>query len=167
MLTPSAPSSNFAPAFATFLERFPVPAGHVVSSYAPDESPEARAYSGCRFALTGAYGTETRVVFRAAKVTPTKAGLFVTLWKRDDPGITRPYSVEDGVDEFWVVTETPNGYGYFAFTAQSLVDSGVLASSAKPGKRGFRLYTPWDTGLNASATKAWAWQRKFFTALER
>ena len=107
------------------------------------------------------------VVVRAAKVTPTKAGLFVTLWKRDDSGITRPYSVEDGVDEFWVVTETPNGYGYFAFTAQSLVDSGVLASSAKPGKRGFRLYTPWDTGLNASATKAWAWQRKFFTALER
>ncbi len=126
MPTPSAPSSNFAPALATFLERFPVPAGHMVSSYAPDESPEARAYSGCWFTLTGAYGTENRVVFRTAKVTPTKAGLFVTLWKRDDSGITRPYSVEDGVDEFWVVTETPNGYGYFAFTAQSLVDFGRI-----------------------------------------
>ena len=42
-----------------------------------------------------------------------------------------------------------------------------LTTVQKPGKRGFRLYTPWDTDLNASAAKAWAWQRGFFTVLSR
>ena len=82
-------------------------------------------------------------------------------------GITRPYTADDGVDEFWIAAETRHGYGYFKFPAQELAKAGVLATAKKPGKRGFRLYTPWDTDLNASATKAWAWQRGFFTVLSR
>ena len=142
-------------------------AGHTVSSFILDPNPEARAYTGCEFLLTNESGINTRIVFRSAKVTPTKAGLFVTLWKRDGSGITRPYSAADSIDEFWISVETERGCGVFKFSAEALMDSGVLSSSQKPGKRGFRLYTPWDENLNSSASKAWAWQRKFFTGLER
>ena len=161
-----APDPRFTPALAEFLERFPLPARHTLSGYVPDMNPEARAYAGCGFALTDETGHRTRVAFRSAKTTPAKAGLFVTLWKRDGAGVTRPYTAEDGVDEFWVAARTAHGYGYFAFPAAALTDAGVLASDQKPGKRGFRLYTPWDRDLNPGASKAWAWQRKHFTGFE-
>ncbi|PQZ85949.1 hypothetical protein CQ018_19405 [Arthrobacter sp. MYb227] len=142
-------------------------AGRTVSDFALDPNPEARAYTGCEFSLTNDSGSIARIVFRSAKVTPTKAGLFVTLWKRDSAGVTRPYTAADSIDEFWISAETERGYGVFRFAADALENFGVLRSTKKPGKRGFRLYTPWDENLNSSATKAWAWQHKFFTVLER
>ncbi|GAA1496587.1 MepB family protein [Paeniglutamicibacter kerguelensis] len=167
MSSQTPPSSLFPPELAKLLGHAPLPAGHGISGYFPDPNPEARAYAGCGFAITRASGTETHVAFRAAKVTPTKAGLFVTLWRRDAEGVTRPYTADDGVDEFWIAAETKHGYGCFKFPARELAKSGVLTTSKKPGKRGFRLYTPWDTDLNASATKVWAWQSGFFTVLSR
>lgn len=138
-----------------------------ISDFSPDPNPEARAYAGCHFSVTNDSGSATRVVFRSAKVTPTKAGLFVTLWKRDAAGITRPYTAKDAIDEFWISVETNTGCGVFRFTAEALEKFGVLRSAKKPGKRGFRLYTPWDENLNPSAAKAWAWQKEFFILLER
>lgn len=132
-----------------------------------DPSPEARVYAGCEFSLANGSGSTSRIVFRSAKVTPTKAGLFVTLWKRDESGNTRPYTATDSINEFWISAKTKCGYGLFKFTANVLEDVGVLSSATKPGKRGFRIYTPWDENLNPSAAKAWSWQRKFFTVLER
>lgn len=138
-----------------------------IFSFVLEPSPEARVYAGCDFSLTNGSGTTSRIVFRSAKVTPTKAGLFVTLWKRDESGNTRPYTKADAIDEFWISAENEHGYGLFKFPAEVLEAVGVLNSATKPGKRGFRLYTPWDENLNSSASKAWAWQRKFFTVLER
>lgn len=138
-----------------------------IFGFSLDQNPEAKAYTGCEFSLLHESGTTTRIIFREAKVTPTKAGLFVTLWKRDGSGITRPYTAADSIDEFWISTATERGYGVFKFPAHALEDFGVLSSDKKPGKRGFRLYTPWDENLNSNASKAWAWQRKFFTVLER
>ncbi|MFJ6416826.1 MepB family protein [Paeniglutamicibacter sp. NPDC091659] len=160
-------TSLVPPALAKLLAHAPLPAGQGVTGYFPDPNPEARAYSGCSLALNGAHGAEIHVVFRSAKVTPTKAGLFVTLWQRDAGGVTRPYTAGDDVDEFWIAAETKHGYGCFKFPAHELAKAGILATAKKPGKRGFRLYTPWDTDLNAGATKAWAWQRGFFTVLSR
>ncbi|MGB9033278.1 MAG: MepB family protein [Paeniglutamicibacter sp.] len=97
---------------------------------------------------TDALGTPA--VFSSAKVTPTKAGLFTALWQRDENGVTRPYSLSDEVENF-------------ILAAKDLPDHGILATGGKPGKRGFRLYTPWDTGLNRSASATWAWQRAFVT----
>ena len=163
-----APSEPFfPPELSKLLAHAPLTAGQGVTGYFPDPNPEARAYSGCGFVLNGAPAADIHVVFRSAKVTPTKAGLFVTLWQRDAEGVTRPYTAADGVDEFWVAAEVNGGYGYFKFPARELAKAGILATAEKPGKRGFRLYTPWDTDLNASATKTWAWQRGFFTVLSR
>lgn len=41
---------------------------------------ESAEYGACRFALEG-----HSIVFRVAKITPTKTGQFVTLWKRPAP----------------------------------------------------------------------------------
>ena len=167
MTDPSTPEQHIPPALARLLSHALLPEGLSITGCVPDPHPEARAYAGCSFRLGGGPGTGLNVVFRSAKVTPTKAGLFVTLWLRDAEGATRPYTPEDGVDEFWVLAETSGGTGHFRFPAGALARHGVLGTDAKPGKRGFRLYTPWDTDLNAGATKAWAWQRGFFTAPSR
>lgn len=153
------------PELERFFKASGVAAGSAISGYTPDPHPEARAYAGCDFFLTAADGSVTRAVFRLAKLTPTKPGLFVTLWKRDEYGQTRPYSQADGVDEFHIAAFTALGYGFFTFTAEDLAEHGVLSSDAKPGKRGFRLYTPSDTGLNPNASKTQAWQRRFFTVV--
>ena len=113
---------------------------------------------------TDALGTPT--VFRSAKVTLTKAGLFTALWQRDENGVTRPYALSDEVESFITAASVPDGYGYFTFTAKDLADHGILATGCKPGKRGFWLYPPWDTGLSKSASATWAWQRAFFTILD-
>ena len=153
------------PELERFLEVSGLLARREISGYAPDPHPEARAYAGCSFLLTGTDGVGTRTVFRSAKTTPTKPGLFVTLWKRDDQEETRPYTPADGIDEFQIAASTDLGYGFFTFTAGNLAEHGVLSTASKPGKRGFRLYTPWDTGLNANAEKSRHWQRSYFTVV--
>ena len=150
---------------ARFLDASGSQATGRVSDFAPDPNPEARAYAGCSFVMAGSDGVGTRTVFRSAKVTPTKSGAFVTLWKRDENGATRPYSFADRIETFIVAASVPDGYGYFTFTAAVLADRGILATGGSPGKRGFRLYTPWDTGLNKNASTTCAWQRAFFTSV--
>lgn len=163
-MPPATPDpEDHVPEFARFLEASGALATGRVSDFAPDPNPEARAYAGCSFVMAGSDGVGAPTVFRSAKVTPAKAGLFTTLWKRDENGVTRPYSLADRIETFIVAASVPDGYGYFSFTATDLADHGILATGGKPGKRGFRLYTPWDTGLNKSASSTWAWQRAFFT----
>ncbi|GAA1866110.1 hypothetical protein GCM10009715_11620 [Paeniglutamicibacter psychrophenolicus] len=156
---------EYVPELARFLEAGDSPAAGRISGYVPDPNPEARAYAGCSYVMAGTDGIGTRTIFRSAKVTPAKAGLFTTLWKRDENGATRPYSLADEVEDFVIAASVPAGYGYFTFTATNLADHGILTTGGKPGKRGFRLYTPWDTGLNKNASSTWAWQRAFFTTV--
>lgn len=151
------------PALDRFLACSNILATHRISAFTPDPNPEARAYSGCSYVLTGPDGLSTRTVFRAAKVTPTKAGLFVTLWQRGADGETRPYALTDDVETFIVWAATAAGCGYFHFPAGALAEHGILSGGTRPGKRGFRLYTPWDKNLNANASRTWDWQRNYFT----
>ena len=46
------------------------------------------------------------IIFRKAKITPTKTGQFVTVWKRNGKGITAPFSVSDELD-FIIVFRAP------------------------------------------------------------
>lgn len=154
------------PELERFLKASGLLACREISGYSLDPHPEAQAYAGCDFLLTGTDGVGTRTVFRSAKSTPKKPGFFVTLWKRDHRGGTRPFTAADGIDEFRIAASTDLGYGFFTFSAGVLVEHGILSSPAKPGKRGFRLYTPWDTGLNAHAGKSRDWQRQHFTVVD-
>lgn len=57
------------------------------------EDRECEAYSGCSFQLNN-----RNIKFRKAKITPNKAGQFVTLWKRNNKKQTEPFRLDDGFD---------------------------------------------------------------------
>jgi hypothetical protein len=61
----------------------------------PNIEEESAEYAACDFKIN-----KKSVKFRKAKTTPTKVGLFVTIWKRDNKGITQPYDLSDPVDLF-------------------------------------------------------------------
>jgi hypothetical protein len=53
------------------------------------------------------------VQYRVAKITPTKVGQFVTLWKRVGRGPIQPFELNDPVDMFVVSTRSGPHPGYF------------------------------------------------------
>jgi hypothetical protein len=118
---------------------------------------ESREYSASTFQLN-----ELWIKFRAAKVTPTKTGLFVTLWKRNEAGITCPHDVSDQINYFIISVRKHEKFGHFVFPKAVLLERGILSTETKEGKRGFRVYPPWDEGLNKQALKTQTWQLDFF-----
>ena len=59
---------------------------------------ESSEYGACTFELNG-----KRVQQRISKITPTKTGQFVTIWKRNKDGITEPFDTSDDFD-FVIIT---------------------------------------------------------------
>ena len=121
------------------------------------QEPESKEYGACTFTLN-----PSKIKFRAAKLTPTKTGLFVTLWKRNKAGITCPHEETDQIDYFVVSVRKNHQFGQFVFPKAELLKQHILASSQKAGKRGFRVYPPWEENLNKQALKTQQWQLNFF-----
>lgn len=121
------------------------------------EEKESQEYSGYTFNLN-----KIPTKFRAAKITPIKTGQFVTLWKRNEAGITQPCHASDDIDLYVISVRKKNLYGHFVFPKTTLIRQGILSSSEKEGKRGFRVYPPWDKTTNAQAQKTQKWQLEFF-----
>ena len=88
---------------------------------------------------------------RTARTTPTKPGAFVAFWRRDVNGTTIPFGAVDLGAGLLVFVDQADGRGVFRFTAGELLELGV-ASGKRQGKRGFRVYPSWCTGLNPQAT---------------
>jgi hypothetical protein len=124
-----------------------------------DLMPEAEggAYGAHRFQLDGA-----SVRARVAKLTPTKNGLFVTVWKRNGHGPIQPFDSGDGLDFLVVTTREGPHFGHFAFPAEVLRRRGIVRSASAEGKRAFRVYPPWTVTSSAQATRTAAWQRPHF-----
>lgn len=72
-----------------------------------DESEE---YSAYRFVLNG-----QKICYREAKITPTKTGQFVTLWKRNQTGIIAPFDYSDPIDFVIVNVRKDLNWGHFIF----------------------------------------------------
>lgn len=130
-----------------------------VSNYLTE--PESKEYGAATFLLN-----ELNVKFRVAKITPTKIGQFVTLWKRNENGITQPHDVLDEIDKVIVSVRKENYLGQFVFPKSELVKQGIFSTPEKEGKRGFRVYPPWDLALNKQAQKTQNWQLKFFLEIK-
>lgn len=118
---------------------------------------ESSEYLAHRFQLKG-----KNVVFRKAKITPTKVGQFVTCWKRNDAGITVPFEYEDKFDFFIIYTESETKKGFFVFPKDVLLNKKIIFGEKSSGKRGFRVYPPWIMGLNKQAEQTQGWQAKYF-----
>ena len=108
---------------------------------------------------------EYKILFRKAKITPTKTGQFVTLWKRNEKGITAPFDLTDDFDFYFIVTKTPTNFGIFIFPKKVLQENKILSDSKKDGKRGIRVYSIWDETTSKQAQKTKIWQTKYFLDL--
>lgn len=102
------------------------------------------------------------VLFRSAKITPTKIGQFVTLWKRIDNGPIQPFDVSDNINLFIISTRKDNRFGQFIFPKSVFCEKGIISTNNRGGKRAIRVYPPWDETLNKQAQKTQQWQLDYF-----
>lgn len=102
------------------------------------------------------------IKFRVSKITPTKIGQFVTLWKRISNGPIQPYDMDDLVDFFVISTRKNNHFGQFVFPKAVLCKHDVISIKGAGGKRALRVYPPWEKSLNRQAQKTQSWQVEYF-----
>ena len=118
---------------------------------------ESKTYHACSFRLN-----EKIIIYRSAKTTPTKVGQFVTIWKRNEQGITAPFDENDNFDFIIINCEYRNLVGQFVFPKSVLLDKKIISGSNSSGKRGIRVYPAWDKNLNNQAQKTQQWQLNYF-----
>jgi hypothetical protein len=100
--------------------------------------------------------------FRVAKITPKKDGQFVTLWKRNENGISQPFDESEPVNYFVICTRNGNNFGQFVFPKDVLLSRKVLSMNGKGGKRAIRVYPIWDNPKSKLAQKTQEWQLEYF-----
>ncbi|MDI5899612.1 MepB family protein [Flavobacterium yafengii] len=118
---------------------------------------ESTEYSACKFDLN-----TVKILFRVSKITPTKIGQFVTFWKRSENGPIEPYAVSDAIDFFIINTKSNDKFGQFIFPKSVLSQQGIISINLKEGKRGIRVYPPWDLTMSKQAQKTQKWQLEYF-----
>ncbi|AEA43275.1 MepB family protein [Fluviicola taffensis] len=121
---------------------------------------ESIEYGACSFELDG-----QKIEHRISKITPTKTGQFVTIWKRDKNGVTEPFDILDDIDFIAITSKSGDNIGQFIFPKSVLADKGVIIQNGKGGKRGIRVYPSWDTVTNKQAGKTQSWQTKYFVII--
>ncbi|WP_158961699.1 MepB family protein [Myroides fluvii] len=102
------------------------------------------------------------IKYRQAKITPKKIGQFVTLWQRNEKGITEPFTTRDPFDFYIIMTEDHNQIGCFIFPQSILGEKGILTTPKQDGKRGFRVYPDWDLPTSKQALQTQKWQSLYF-----
>ena len=118
---------------------------------------ESSEYFAHRFEINN-----LKILFRQAKITPTKVGQFVTLWKRKkDKDPIEPFEITDNIDLFVINVKTEERFGQFVFPKSVLIEKGIV-SDKKEGKRAIRVYPSWDKTENKQAQKTQKWQLSYF-----
>jgi hypothetical protein len=122
---------------------------------------ESSEYGACCFNLNG-----HKVRFRVSKITPSKTGQFVSIWKRDEQGITQPFHEEEDFDLVIISCKTNENFGQFIFAKEVLMEKGIITGRAKKGKCGIRVYPPWDKTMSKQAEKTQRWQTNYFLRID-
>lgn len=122
---------------------------------------ESKEYGACSFVLNG-----KTIEQRISKITPTKTGQFVTIWKRNKDGITEPFDNLDNFDFVIITARNEEKFGQFIFPKSVLADKGIITRNGKIGKRGIRIYPTWDLTTNEQARKTQSWQTKYFITIK-
>lgn len=118
---------------------------------------ESAAYNACSFEIN-----KKNILYREAKITPTKIGQFVTIWKRNEFGITEPYNVNDTIDLVVIGCRHNEHFGQFVFPKNILGERKIFTKNSIEGKRGIRVYPPWDIATNKHALQTQASQLEYF-----
>lgn len=127
-----------------------------------EEDKECREYSGFNFTVN-----DWNIKFRISKITPTKTGQFVTIWKRNENGETTPFDIADDIDFYFVASFKDNLSGIFIFPKNILLEKGILSNEEKIGKRGIRVYPAWDKTESKQAQKTQEWQTQYFLTFSK
>lgn len=130
-----------------------------ISSYQKER--EGKEYEACQFVVN-----QHRIICRKAKLTPKKKGVFVTFWKRIGTGPIAPFHEMDSFNFYAIHVSLKTTEGVFIIPKSELLNHHLISSTQKEGKRGFRMYLPWETDLNKQATKSQAWQRQYYFDLK-
>lgn len=118
---------------------------------------ESEEYSAFRFQINS-----KDICYREAKITPTKTGQFVTIWKRNQTGIIEPFDYSDNIDFVIVSVRKDQNWGHFIFPKKILLEKGVFSTQNKEGIRATRVYPPWDETTSKQAQKTQKWQLDYF-----
>lgn len=121
------------------------------------QEAESQEYGACTFEMNN-----KSIIFRVAKITPTKVGQFVTIWKRIGSGPTMPYDIQDPFDFMVINVRSKDHWGQFVFPKAVLADKGIISKNGVGGKRGIRVYPAWDITDNPQAQKTQRWQLQYF-----
>jgi hypothetical protein len=127
-----------------------------------EAEPESAEYGACRLELSG-----LSLRFRASKITPAKVGQFVTLWKRIGDGPIQPFDASDPIDLFVISCRNGHHFGQFVFPKSVLCERDIVSHEGKCGKRGIRIYPPWDTPISRQALHTQDWQLAYFLEVEK
>ncbi|PAM94028.1 hypothetical protein B4N84_13155 [Flavobacterium sp. IR1] len=126
----------------------------------PQPEAESAEYDAFDFTIN-----QHQIKFRSAKITPTKTGQFVTLWKRNKLGTIEPFDFSDSIDFVIVNVRKKEAAGQFVFPKAVLLSKGVFSTASKEGKRATRVYPPWDETTSKQAQKTQQWQLDYFHEL--
>lgn len=135
------------------------PAGFTWST--PLIEKESAEYGACTFRLN-----DLSILFRVAKITPTKIGQFVTLWKRTGQSPIQPFDLSDPFDFCVISAKKDDCLGQFIFPKSVLHDKGIVSKDGKGGKRAIRVYPAWDNPTSDQARKTQAWQLQYFLEIQ-
>lgn len=127
-----------------------------------EEDMESKEYSGCSLTVH-----DLNIKFRTSKITPTKTGQFVTIWKRDEKGETAPFDSRDPFDFYLISASKDNDKGIFIFPKDILIEKGIVSHEKKTGKRGIRVYPGWDLTESKQAKATQKWQTEYFIDLSQ
>lgn len=122
---------------------------------------ESIEYGACTFQLN-----DKKIEHRVSKITPTKTGQFVAIWKRNKEGITEPFDVLDDIDFIIITSKSGDNFGQFIFPKSVLADKGIISRNGKEGKRGIRVYPPWDNVTSKQAERTQKWQTTYFLTIQ-
>jgi hypothetical protein len=124
--------------------------------------PQSSEYGACTFVLNN-----LNIRFRNAKITPTKTGQFVTLWKRINHGPIQPFDSTDPIDLFLISVRKDDHFGLFIFPKSIGIEKGFVTNGKKEGKRAIRVYPPWDVTTSKQAQKTQKWQLDYFLKIRQ
>ncbi len=128
----------------------------------PVMETESSDYGACTFSVKG-----LAIRYSIAKITPAKIGQFVTIWKRNNNGPIEPFDITDNIDLIVIGTRCNAWFGQFVFPVTALYEKGIFSGKNKPGKRGIRVYPPWDVVTSKQAKKTQQWQLPYFLEISK
>lgn len=132
-----------------------IPSGLIIDHF--ETEVESKEYAAAEFKIN-----DLNIKFRVAKITPTKVGQFVTLWKRIGKGPIQPFDMADPFDLVVISVRNADHFGHFVFPKTVLYEKGIISKDGKGGKRAIRVYPPWDVANNKQAISTQKWQLLYF-----